>query len=78
MTMMFLKQHMAKRSIQLEVCLYSVLPSRKSDQEILKIRLLSDYISTKNQTKRGPKLAILRLKSDLFKNLNFGIEQINF
>ena len=26
----------------------------------LKIRLLSDHISTKNQTKSGPKLAILR------------------
>ena len=44
----------------------------------LKIRLLSDQISTKNQTKSGPKLAILRSKSDLFQKIVFDIEQIKF
>ena len=36
----------------------AVLPSRRSDQEISKSRLLSDHISTENQTKSRPKLDI--------------------
>ena len=44
----------------------------------LKIRLLSDHIFTKNQTKSKPKLAILRSKSDLFPKLNYDIWQTNF
>ena len=44
----------------------------------LKIRLLSDHISTKNQTKSGPKFAILRLKSDLSQKFIFDIEKSTF
>ena len=33
-----------------------------------KIRLLSDHISTKNQTKSGPYSQILMSKSDFYKN----------
>ena len=40
----------------------------------LKIRLLSDHISTKS----GPKLAILSSKSDLFPKHNSNIRKINF
>ena len=39
----------------------------------LKIRLLSDHIYTKNQTKSRHKLSILRKKSDLFPKLNSDI-----
>ena len=40
---------------------------QKIRQRNIKIRLLSDHISTKNQTKSRPKCAILRSKSDLLK-----------
>ena len=39
----------------------------------LKIKLLSDNIFTKNQTKSGPELSILMSKLDLFQKLNFNI-----
>ena len=51
---------------------------RKTRPRNLKIRLLSDHISTKNQTKSGPKLAILRSKSDWFPKPNSDIRRINF
>ena len=44
----------------------------------LQIRLLSDHISTKSQTKSGTKLAILSSKSDLFPKHNSNIRKINF
>ena len=46
---------------------YLISAAKQKIRQInLKIRLLSDHIFTKNQTKSGPKLAILRLKSDWF------------
>ena len=44
----------------------------------LKIRLLSDHISIKNQTKSRPELTILRSKSDLLPKHNSVIRKINF
>ena len=51
--------------------LFSPFPSaakQKIRPRNIKIRLLSDPISTKSQTKSGPKLAIMVVKSDLFQN----------
>ena len=68
--------------IQLDILDFTLSRISAAKQKIrprnLKIRLLSDHIFTKNQTKSGPKLAILRSKSDLFLKHYSKIKQINF
>jgi hypothetical protein len=61
------------RPLITEQCCQTETQTNKSENQTL-----SDHISTKNQTKSGPKLAILRSKSDLFLKPNSDIRQIDF
>ena len=60
-------EHSPQFGAQSHLCLISAA-KQKIRPRNLKIRLSSDHISTKTQTKVGPKLPILRSKSDLCKS----------